>query len=132
MPKLKRNRYYISDDQAIQGRVSRTYQVFPATDFAKECIALLPRNPTDPALPRTELVEALLREEFGHPILEQLTSLPSSETGEEKSKYARREKHVLAVAEAREIREECVRSWPQIVPRDVVCESFDTFYECSR
>jgi len=104
----------------------------PAINFAKEeYIALLPRDSPDLALPCSELVEALLREEFGHPISEQLISLPSSEIAKEKSKCARCEKHTLAVAEAHETREECVRSWPQVVPRNVVCESLNAYYEGS-
>jgi len=93
---------------------------------------LLPQNLPDLALPRSELVEALLREEFGRQISKQLISLPSLVIAKEKSKHVRREKRTLAVTEAHETREECVRSWPQVVLRNIVCESLNTYYEGSR
>jgi len=73
--------------------------------FAKEYIALLPRS--------SQLVELLLREEFGGAILEALTLLPGLGVVKERNKCARREKHALLVAGARKAREGSVRSWPQ-------------------
>ena len=65
-------------------------------------------------------------------ITEMLISLPSLEVATEKNKCARGEKHTLAVSEALEMREERVRSWPQIVPNDVVYGCLSGYYEGSR
>ena len=130
VPKSKKDRY----DLVIKRFRARSSYLLslPALDFAKEYIVLLPKNPPIPALPRSKFVEALLREEFTHPISEQLTSLPGSVIAKEKSKYTRWERHTLAVAEAHETREECIRSWPQVVPRNIVCESLNAYYEGSQ
>ena len=103
----------------------------PATELTKEYIALLPRSPPNPALPHGQLVEDLLREEFGGPISERLTSLPSSEIKKEKNKSTCRENHAVAVTEAREMREEGVRSWPRIVPNEIAYGCLNAYYEGS-
>jgi hypothetical protein len=97
-------------------------------EFAREHIAFLLQTLPDPGLPRGQLLEVLLTEEFGE-ISEQLISLPSSEITKERNKWTRREKHPAAVADSCVVREAYAQSWPQAVPRDVVYGYLNAYYE---
>ena len=130
VPMLKTDRYNLMIERF---RACSTYLLsLSIADFAKEHIALLPQNLPDPTLPRGQLVEILLKEEFGGPISEQLISLPSSEIAKERRKGTRRDNHAIAVAEACGTREEYIRSWPQTVPRDIVRGCLNAYYEGSQ
>jgi len=83
-----------------------------AADFTKERIALLPQSFPNPSLPHGQLVEDLLRAEFGDAISETLMSLPSSEVKKERNNepVAR---NTSAVADVHMAREASIRSWPK-------------------
>jgi len=101
-------------------------------DFAKEYIAALPQNFPGAAVARTELVELLLKAEFGDAISEPLMSLPSSERIKEKSKQARRERHGMIVSDARDARDAYIASWPQVIPKDITYGCLNAYYEGSQ
>ena len=126
-PKLKTERY----DLIIERFRARALYLMSLSnvEFAMEHIALLPWTLPDPSLPRTQLLEVLLTEEFGEEISEQLISLPSSEITKERNKRARREKHAAVVADSHAAREAYAQSWPQVVPKDVVYECLDAYYK---
>ena len=130
VPKSETGRY----DVIIQRFEARSSYLLSLSDvdFAKEHIALLPQSLPSPTLPRDQLVEALLKEEFGSAISERLTSQSSSEIKKEREKRTRREKYELAVTDAREAREECVWCWPQTIPKDIVHGCLNAYYEGSR
>jgi hypothetical protein len=76
-PKLKTERCNLM----IQRFRTRSLHLLSFSDvnFVKEYIALIAQNFPGSTLTRTQLVEALLRAEFGDAISEKLMSLPSSE-----------------------------------------------------
>jgi len=129
-PRLKTARY----DLIIQRFRARSLYLLSLSDveFLKEYIALLPESLPGPTLPRTQLVEALLGQEFGDMISKPLMSLPTSELAKERNKRARREKHEVAVSDARETQETYVQSWPQVVQKDVVYECLKSYYKGSQ
>jgi hypothetical protein len=129
-PKSKTRRY----DLLIQRFRARSLHLLSLSnvDFAKEHIALLPQSFPDPALPRDQLLGVVLREEFGDAISEPLMSLPSSEITKERNKRTRREKREVTVSGVREAQDAYVRSWPQVIPKDVVHECLNAHYEGSQ
>ena len=63
---------------------------------------ILPRflRPCQTGLPRSQLVEVLLREGVGKAASEQLISLPATEVTKAKNKLTPREQHATTVADA--------------------------------
>jgi len=99
-------------------------------DFVREYINLLPQSFPSHALPRPQLVEVLLKEEFGDVISEpSLSSLPSSDIAKERKKQTRRG---APLSDAREAREAYIQTWPQVVPKDTVYESLNAYYKGSQ
>ena len=129
-PKLKTERYNL----LIQRFRARSLYLLSLSDvdFAKEYIALLPRSFPDPALPRSQLLEVLLGAEFGDMISEPLMSLPRAEIKKERDRQIRRDKHGAAISGAQETREEHIRSWPQVIPQDVVYGCLNAYYKDSQ
>ena len=82
-----------------------------------------------PILLRGQLIDVLLREEFGGNISEQLISLPSSEIAKERNKQARRNKHVAAIADSRAGQETYIQSWPQVIPKNIVYKCLNAYHQ---
>ena len=98
-------------------------------EFLKNYFALRPYSLPAPEVSRQQLVEDVLKEEFGHEISEQLLAPPSSVKKIEKQKQTRRENHMLSIASDREARDAYIRSWPQLVPKDVTLKCINAYYE---
>ena len=130
VPKQKTKRY----DLIIERFRARSLYLLTLSDvdFAREYIPMLPQSLPDPNLLRGQLIDVLLREEFGGEISEQLISLPSSEIAKERNKQARRNKHATAIADSRAGQEAYVQSWPQVVPKDIVYECLNAYYQGTR
>jgi len=91
VPKLKTERYNLMIQRF------RTHPLYllrlSNVNFTKEFIALLPHKSLEPHPAHTQLMELLLRAEFGDVISEPLMSLTSSEIMKEKNKQICCEKH---------------------------------------
>ena len=98
-------------------------------ELLKIHLTLFPYNPPAPEVPRRQLVEGVLKEEFGREISDQLPLPPYSERKSEKQKQVRRENQITSVVDARETRDTYIKSWPQPVPEDVVLECINVYYE---
>ena len=119
-PKNKTERY----DVMIQRFRARLLYLLSCSnvDFAREYVTLLPQGLSFPLLPEAQLVEALLRTEYGDVISGTLTSLPSAEIVKENNRRTRRKKYNAAVFNTHEIREEYIQSWPQVTPKDITVQ----------
>ena len=129
-PKLKTERY----DLIIQRFRARSLYLLGLSDveFTKEYITLLPQNLPHTRLPHGQLVEILLRAEFGDAISETLMSLPSAEIKKARDKQTRHEKHITASTNAHTARETNTQSWPQVIPKDVVYGCLNAYYKGSQ
>ena len=126
IPKSKTGRY----DLIIQRFRARSLYLLDISDvdFAREYINL-PQSFPSHALPWPQLVEVLLKEEFGDVISEpSLSSLPSSEIVKERKKQTCRG---APLSDAREVREAYIQTWPQVVPKDIMYESLNAYYKGS-
>ena len=106
--------------------------VLEDVELFKNYFAVLPLGLPVPEVSRQQLVEDVLKEEFGPEISEQLLLPPFSERQSEKKKQARRENHMSPVSNAREARDAYIRSWPQPVPKDVVLKCVNVYYEATQ
>ena len=95
-------------------------------------LTLFPYNPPAPEVPRRQLVEGVLKEEFGREISDQLPLPPYSERKNEKQKQVRRENQITYVADTCDTRDTYIKLWPQPVPEDVVLECINAYYEGSQ
>jgi len=129
-PKSKTGKY------GVVAECFRSRSVFlfslPEVEFLKNYLALFPYGLPSPEVSRQRLVEDVLKEEFGHQISEQLLLPPPSERKNEKQKQTRRENHMSSVADAHETRDVYARSWPQLIPKDVVFKCINTYYEATQ
>ena len=130
VPKSKTDKY----NTIIQRFRARSLYLLSLSDvdFVKEYVSLLPQSFPSRAVLRQQLVEVLLKEEFGDMISEPLLSLPSSEIAKERKKQTRREQRAAVISDAREAREAYVQAWPQVVPKDVVYGCLNAYYEGSQ
>ena len=130
VPKSKSGKY-----SAITERFrSRSLFLFHLSDIelSKNYLALIPYNLPTPEVPRCQLIEEILKEEFCHEISDQLLLAPSSERRNEKQKEARRANEKCSIAEACATRNAYIRSWPQPVPMDVMLNCLNTYYEVTQ
>ena len=101
-------------------------------DFSREYIPFFPQVFAGPIASRDQLTEALLRAEFGDAISEILMSSPGSEIRKERNKQVHCEKHNAAASDAHAAREAYIQSWPQVVPKNVVYQCLNAYYEGSQ
>ena len=129
-PKSKTGRYGIIAERFR----SRSLFLFHASDVEvlKSYFALTPYDPPALEASRCELVERILRGEFGHEISDRLLLPPSSERRNEKKKEIRRSNRKCTVADVCASRGEYIRSWPQLVPRDVLTGCLNAYYEATQ
>ena len=129
-PKLKTKRYDIITQQ-FRARLSYLLSLSDI-NFTKEYIPLFPQKFLDPTLQCIQLVEFLLRGEFGEEISKTVMSLPCSEIAKERNKESCRKKHNLVVSDARKAREAHVQSWLQVISDNVVYGCLNTYHEGSQ
>jgi len=124
-PKSKTGKYSVVAERFR----SRSVFLFslPEAEFLKNYLALLPHSLSVSEASRQQLVEEVLKEEFGHEISEQLLLPLSSERKNGEKKQARRENRTSFIANACEARDTYIRSWPQPVPKDVVFECVNAY-----
>ena len=72
--------------------------------------------------------DTLLKTEFGDEISEMLTLLPSMEMTREKQREACCQKRNTVVSDDHEMQEEYIRSWPQVIPKDIVYGCLNAYY----
>ena len=126
-PKSKTKKYSV-----ITGRFrSRLTFLFDLSHvkFLKNYFALCPYSLPAPEVSRQQLVEDILKEEFSHKISEQLLALPALVKKLEKEKQTRCQNHMSSVASDHEARDAYIRSWPQMVPKDVTLTCINAYYE---
>ena len=129
-PKSKTGKYC-----AIAERFrSRSLFFFHISDieFFKNYFSLFPYSLPTHEASRRQLVEEILREEFGREISDQLLLPPLSERRNEYQKEARRANQKSAVADARATQDAYVHSWPQPVPRDVVLNCLSAYCKATQ
>jgi hypothetical protein len=129
-PKSKTGRY-----SAIAKRFrSRSLFLFHVSDveLLKHYFVLIPYDPPAPEASRHQLVEEILKAEFGEAISDELLLPPSSERRNEKRKEARRTNQKCSVADTCATRDTYIRSWPQPVPREVVLKCTNAYYEATQ
>ncbi|KAF9648668.1 hypothetical protein BDM02DRAFT_3128872 [Thelephora ganbajun] len=112
----------------------RSVFLFGLTDveFFKNYFAFLPYNMPTPEVSRRQLVEDILKEEFGYEISEQLLLPSSSERKNEKKKQTCCENHMSSIVNTRETWDAYICSWPQPIPRDIVFECINAYYEATQ
>lgn len=128
-PKSKTGRYGI-----IAKRFqSRSLFLFHASDVEvlKSYFALTPYNPPALEASHCELVERILRGEFGHEISDQLLLPPSSERQDEKKEICH-SNWKCSIADVCASRDQYIRLWPQLVPKDVLMGCLNTYYEATQ
>jgi hypothetical protein len=113
---------------------SRSIFLFSLTDieFFEHYFALFPSNQSPLESPRRQLVEEMLKEEFGHEISNQLLLPPSSERKNGKKRQIRREQHLSSIVGAHEVQDEYVRSWPQPVPKQLVLKCINAYHNATQ
>jgi hypothetical protein len=129
-PKSKTGKYSV----VVERFRSRSILLFGLSEveFLKNYVALFPYSLPAPETSRQQLVEEVLKEEFGHEISDQLLLSPLSERRNEKKKQTRRENHMTSVADARESRDAYIRSWPQPVSKDIIFKSINAYHEATQ
>ena len=129
-PKSKAQRYSVLAERFR----SRSRFLFRISDieFFKNYSVLIPYSLPTPETSRHQLVEEILRKEFGHELSDQLLLPPASERKNQRQKEARRAKQKSTIADIRKTRNAYIHSWPQPIPKNIVLDCLGTYFEATQ